>query len=216
MANHVITNISITGLTEDTLQHFKSICEHLKGTHIGNYLFDLDDDVSYHSERLGVQYLYDAIVGTEYDSQWMYDNVGSKWCNLEDLEIYEDSLEIRTVSAWSYPREFVEYLLTVIEEKQTEYKVFVTYDDEMPNFFGCEVYIDGVSADGDEWSEDEIDDLLKEQSTEYATAKQNYDEAYENDAEDVDELYDALYEIKSDVLYETMDEASRKVFNEYQ
>jgi len=217
MANHVTTNISITGLTEDTLQYFKSLCGHLKGTHIGNYLFDLEDDVSYHSEKLAVQYLYDEInEDTPYDSQWMYDNVGAKWCNLEDIEIYNDELTIQTVSAWSYPREFVEYLLTVIEEKQTEYKAFVTYDDEMPNFFGCEVYVDGACADGEEWVEDEIDDLLSEQSTDYATALYNYNEAYENDADDVDELYDALYDIKSDILYDTMHEAQNKVFCEYQ
>lgn len=211
MANHVYTNIEVRGINEDTKAFIYGWFDHIKGTFVGDAFHGTTTEgEDKGNECLGVQYLYEERTD-DYDRQWMFDNVGSKWCNLEDVEIYDDTFTIRTMSAWSYPQEFVEYVVDTLQTQQEGLTVLVNYDDEMPNFYGCEVYVNGLCEDGFQDEEDEIEIGLCHYSEKYKELLEKYKESGEED----DELYDEMYDLRSDILYEMMDDRYQEVFRDY-
>ena len=64
---------------------------------------------------------------------WYMNNVGAKWCHLED----HDSCSLSGYSAWSPPTEMFEHLSVAIS-KECGHSVFtrMTYEDEFRNFVG--------------------------------------------------------------------------------
>ena len=66
---------------------------------------------------------------------WGCDNVGAKWCHIED---YDDYDTISGHSAWSHPHALVVNLLRTLAEANPEERISCnfTYEDEFRNFFG--------------------------------------------------------------------------------
>jgi len=130
-------------------------------------------------------------VSDTYD--WNCQNVGPKWCYFEDRE--EDCFQ--TTSAWSYPDQGLLWLMEQLGEVDPNVLAYVTYEDEMPNFFGCYFYNKDGLYDGCEWDDEDIEEMMKESVPELAEL---------NEEEDSDQYWDLwsdnIWELVADKQYE--------------
>jgi hypothetical protein len=197
MANHVNTFIDIRGLTD-------------KGETLLKQMFsEYFDDPMTNSDAGQV------FEEREETREWYLNNLYSKWCTLEDVEIYDGCANILTCSAWSYPEGFVVHILERLCEVQEEtITTFVTYEDEMPNFIGCEVYVDAICEDGVQFEDEEIEEMYIQHSSDYSEIYNEIKRLEEDDG-DTDELYDKLYDIKFELSGEIFAEEYEKVFSDY-
>ena len=83
---------------------------------------------------------------------WWYDNVGSKWLEVESAvtEDFESEVQLYMTSAWSVPTQFLEKLSKILTEINKEVVIYGTYEDESLEPMGAFVY-------GDDY--DDIEDL---------------------------------------------------------
>lgn len=123
----------------------------------------------------------------DIDRDWFINNVGAKWCHLEDIG---DSY-ISTTSAWSVPYEFVENLCKALSVKFPGTFAVVSYDDECYNFIGASL----VNEDG----VDEVEELDADEVWEQYTADTGFDVPEDGIWGD-DEKVDAFYDWTSDWL----------------
>ena len=168
MANHVYFTITIDGVDESEWEHlFKEEeitykdYQDQEQTRID--LVELHDQPFY--EGVG-----EKIIGEngwlENGYDWYCENVGAKWCNIEDWS----SGYIYGYSAWSQPTMLAENIVKFLSEKyDREFEAKMTFEDEFRNFVGIE-YFDSWKLD-DEWAVgvdeniidgQEINDLVEE------------------------------------------------------
>ena len=156
MANHVYFNVTLTG-NEEAHKGWSSAMEL---TSVERELYDGTKYVS--NELLDIDKLKFMPEGT-YDKDgwledsWNYyvDNVGAKWCNVEEVEADYFS----GYSAWSPPIQFVQYLHEYLyDHHDKKHSIKMTYEDEFRNFIGVAHYSDGVNT----WEEIESADLTEE------------------------------------------------------
>ena len=187
MANHVNTYIRFTGLTPETVSKLKERFEPIEfGTSIGAFFTNV-----------------------EYTHDFFFEHIGSKWCTLEDYDIGDDYADINVTSAWSYPNKLVESLNQFVAETQEEFKTTTTYEDEMPNFFGAEIYLDGDLQDCVEYDDEEIDDLLCETDEKFAELYQRYSE------DDDEEAEEEMYDLKNELIWEMISEKQCELLDGY-
>ena len=168
MANHVYFTITIDGVNESEWEHlFKEEeitykdYQDQEQTRID--LVELHDQPFY--EGVG-----EKIIGEngwlENGYDWYCENVGAKWCNIEDWS----SGYIYGYSAWSQPTMLAENIVRFLSEKyDREFNAKMTFEDEFRNFIGIE-YFDSWKLE-DEWAVgvdeniidgQEINDLVEE------------------------------------------------------
>jgi hypothetical protein len=157
MANHVYFNVTVDGNNE-CLKGFSSAMEMTsverknwtgEGTMIVRELLDID------KLKFMPEGTYDKDGYLEDSWNYYVNNVGAKWCNVEDVEEYHFS----GYSAWSAPLEFVQYLHEYLyDHHDKNHSIKMTYEDEFRNFIGVAHYKDG-SYDIDEL---ESGDLMEE------------------------------------------------------
>jgi len=137
--------------------------------------------------------LWGVIPEVSDSQEWMYENVGSKWCYFEDRG--EDSMHL--VSAWYYPEEGIAWLLKQLGEVDPDVLAHVTYEDEMPNFFGCWFFDKDGIVDGHEWNDEEIQEIMKENIPELAELNEEETERYWGLWSDNvwDVVYEAQYKV---------------------
>lgn len=124
------------------------------------------------------------------DYQWFIDNVGSKWCYLEDI----DGSTLSTTSAWSVPFDFIENLCKVLSEKFPGTFAVVQYEDECYNFIGSALVNDtGV---------DEVEELESDEVWEKFTEMTGH-EVPEDGIWDDDEKTEAYYDWVNDWISES-------------
>tara|TARA_R110000868_G_scaffold1546_4_gene12347 strand:+ start:1631 stop:2251 length:621 start_codon:yes stop_codon:yes gene_type:complete len=80
---------------------------------------------------------------------WTTENIGPKWCYLEEF----NGESFNGTSAWSAPEDGLVKLLEILEQFDPDIITSITYEDECPNFAGCNVYegsdnIDSTYSDG--------------------------------------------------------------------
>ena len=68
----------------------------------------------------------------EPDYNWYHDHVGPKWCYFEDYDLDH----IHCKSAWGWPLEGYGWLVNELRKQDPHLLARVTYEDEMPNFYG--------------------------------------------------------------------------------
>ena len=157
MANHVYFNVTVDGNNE-CLKGFSSAMEmtsverkhwNSEETYITRELLDID------KLKFMPEGTYDKDGYLEDSWNYYVNNVGAKWCNVEDVE--EDYFS--GYSAWSAPLEFVQYLHEYLyDHHDKNHSIKMTYEDEFRNFIGVAHYKDG-SYDIDEL---ESGDLMEE------------------------------------------------------
>ena len=125
--------------------------------------------------------------------QWYCDNVGAKWCYIEDA----DDGSMTGYSAWSAPIPMLEYLAVAISEDcGHSVCVRMTYEDEFRNFVG--VAVANTALDDDMWGIDDLD--VEEVDGEDINIR--FSEMYEDidiEAEDFD--WYGEYEIDGESIY---------------
>jgi hypothetical protein len=128
----------------------------------------------------------DCTDDTMYD--WYMNNVGAKWCHLED----HDFSTLSGYSAWSPPTEMFEHLSVAISNK-CGHSVFtrMTYEDEFRNFVGvatCETeMLDGewiAALDYEEIEGEDINIRFKEEYPDIDIDAEDFDWHGEYETED--------------------------------
>ena len=149
MANHVYFTITIDGMGESEWEHlFKeeeiTYKDYQDEEQTRMDLVELHDQPFY--EGVG-----EKVIGEngwlENGYDWYCDNVGAKWCNIEDWS----SDYIYGYSAWSQPTYLAENIVKYLSKKYNrEFSAKMTFEDEFRNFIGIE-HFDSFKLD-DEWA----------------------------------------------------------------
>lgn len=138
MANHVYFNISIEGLDEEqwaTL--FKS--EIVKRKNWDDEEYEIEELAEVHEQPFmsAVERTYDEDGWITDSYSWYCDNIGAKWCHIEE---WEHGM-ITGYSAWSTPYQMVINLMEFASNKyRTELSAKMTYEDEFRNFIGVDYF----------------------------------------------------------------------------
>jgi hypothetical protein len=143
MANHVNTWVKFERLNDAGKAKLQELYSRVR----------TNDDRPWFGDMWGL----DPTVSDTY--AWNCDNVGPKWCYFEDRE--EDCFQ--TTSAWSYPEQGISWLIEQLAEVDPNVLAYVTYEDEMPNFFGCWFFDANGIYDGYEWDSEEIEQLMRQE-----------------------------------------------------
>lgn len=202
MANYVNTSIEIRGLNAENVTWLNEKFKFYLDDYQDNMVHKLFDNVEVNEDG--------SVNHTEY-----YNLVGSKWCDIEDVDIDQTFTYLRFTSAWSKPEALVGWIVKNLTEKQKEVKVFVAWEDEMPNFFGAEMYIDGECVKGIEYSDDDEDVLLDEYLCDYSSNFAEVYEKWERSYEKDNEFEEKLGEIRSEIIWPFVFEKQQEFFNEY-
>jgi len=160
MANHVYFNVTVDGNSE-CLKGFTSAMEltsverkhwNSEETYVTRELLDID------KLKFMPEGTYDKDGYLEDSWNYYVNNVGAKWCNVEDVE--EDYFSGH--SAWSAPLQFVQYLHEYLyDHHDKNHSIKMTYEDEFRNFIGVAHYKDG-SYDIDELESGDLMEELRE------------------------------------------------------
>ena len=157
MANHVYFNVTVDGNNE-CMKGFSSAMEMTsverknwtgEGTTIVRELLDID------KLKFMPEGTYDKDGYLEDSWNYYVNNVGAKWCNVEEVE--EDSFS--GYSAWSAPTQFVVYLHEYLyDHHDKNHSIKMTYEDEFRNFIGVAHFQDGNY----DWEEIDSAELMEE------------------------------------------------------
>ena len=142
MANHVNTHVRFEKINEAGLAKLQELYSRIRSKN--NY--------EWFSDLWGI----DKSLSDQYD--WNVDHVGTKWCHFEDRG--EDYFNV--ISAWTYPEQGLIWLIEQIAAVDPDVLAYVTYEDEVPNFFGCWFINKEGLYDGYEWDEEEVHQAIKE------------------------------------------------------
>ena len=200
MANHVYFTIHIEGIDDE--QFNKSVVseKRTRKDYEGNP-FEVTELVEIENqpfmERVEKRFDKEGWLENSYD--WYCEEVGAKWCNIEECE----DRYIAGYSAWRQPHELVINLMEFYANKyNTEVSASMTYEDEFRNFMGKQYYgtveDDGWTAWEGDYTETDADELME-----------LFRELYPSiDTEADDFEYHGEYEVKGEKIYpsEVLDE----------
>ena len=139
MANHVYFNISVEGLTEEQWD-----CLFKSEEHERPHWKEGEPPIKYHELIDLHEQPFMSNIAREYDEdgwikesyQWYCDNIGAKWCNIEE---WENHGYMHGYSAWSTPYQMVINMLEFASNKfNVELSAKMTYEDEFRNFIGVD------------------------------------------------------------------------------
>ena len=132
-----------------------------------------------------------------YTRTWQHDNVGPKWTHIEDLD--EDECTVSMNSAWSQPEDGARWLVAQIAEVDPNVVAFFTYQEEQPDFCGCDVFFGEEVFDAFEIDHEEIKELLESRVDGLSDMK---DEDGDYTDEGWDTFGDHVSEVLDDKIYE--------------
>ena len=148
MENHVYFTIDVEGLTEE---QWNEGIKRVKGTrndYDGNSYEYEDWDYIENQPFMGdVSKTFDDEGDLENSYDWYCNNVGAKWCNIEEME----DCYISGYSAWRQPLELVVNLIEWYANKfDIEVSASMTYEDEFRNFLGKQYF--GTGHNNLQWT----------------------------------------------------------------
>ena len=127
MANHMSTTLTIQNLDQESYDKLKDIFN--------------DGTNEYYTD---VEYIIKQMYGdVEHNSlDWWYDNIGSKWLQVESSvnEEFESEVQLYLTSAWNVPVEFLEKLRDILVSINDKVVLLGTYEDESLEPIGAFVY----------------------------------------------------------------------------
>lgn len=181
MANMMTTYLKIVNLNDETR---KKVLD----------LFSTPENSSYVNiiENLNKVYGENFTEADGVTREWMDDNVGAKSLEIEtsyDNQPDSDYLEFILTSAWNVPTNYIEKLVSVLNELDEEVAAYGTYEDESYSPIGAFVY----AYDYDDMEDyDEVDVDKMNDDDDYR--EEMYDELYEHR----DSLWESYLEVKQD------------------
>lgn len=151
MANHVYFNISVEGLNEEQWSSLFKTEERTNKDYEGkDYTFTDLVEIEHQPfmENVDKEFDDDNFLRDAYS--WYCDNVGAKWCHIEE---WENHGYISGYSAWSTPYEMVNNLMEYASNKyEIELSAKMTYEDEFRNFIGVDYFETYKDDDGKYYS----------------------------------------------------------------
>lgn len=185
MANHVNSYLQFREINDAGKAVLKNLCDRFdqfkserKECHLAHAFVDSLDDI---------------------DMTFMHEKVGAKWAYVQDWD--EDGFSM--YSAWRQPEEFVQYVVESVAEADPKSVAIFTYEDEMPNFIGADVYYGGDMFDADEIDDEQIRGNL---CRKYSELNELWDDV-EEEWQDEGELY-------FDYIWEYIDEWQQSVIDD--
>jgi hypothetical protein len=209
MANHVHFTIHVEGIEDE---QFNSQVKWEKRTikDWNNNDMEIDQIVELEEQPfmdVGEK-LYTEQGWMENSYDWYCDNVGAKWCHIEEMQ---DGY-IAGYSAWRQPHEMVLNILEHFANKfNTEVSGSMTYEDEFRNFMGKQYY--GTVHDDEVWSAWEGDYCETDADELMASFKELYP-SIDTESEDFD--YHGEYKVDGETIYpnEVLDEIADKFWED--
>jgi len=214
MANHVHFTIQVQGIEDEQfnsqVKWEKRTIKDWNGNDMEvNQIVELEEqpfmDVG---EKL---YTEQGWMENSYD--WYCDNVGAKWCHIDEMQ---DGY-ITGYSAWRQPHEMVLNILEHFANKyNTEVSGSMTYEDEFRNFMGKQYYgtVCGTVYDEEEvWSAWE-GDYCETDADELMVAFNELYPSIDTESEDFD--YYGEYKVDGETIYpnEVLDEIADKFWED--
>ncbi len=194
MANNVHWSLSFRSINDEAKARFVEMQSRIRNEGLHSWFADMWVDGKDGSPT------YDETEKYE----WTTNNIGPKWCYVEDMEDDYMSGE----SAWSAPEQGIETIISELSELDPEMITIFTYEDEMPNFFGIGIYEGADLVDG---FEDEYDDLIQRAISSHPDeldGNWNAEEECWMNEEAEEFFYDVQYEIMGDAQMSLADETA--------
>tara|TARA_E500000178_G_C16986543_1_gene738544 strand:- start:1130 stop:1720 length:591 start_codon:yes stop_codon:yes gene_type:complete len=177
MANHVYFNVTVDG-NEECLKGFTSAMEltsverkhwNSEETYVVRELLDIDK----------LKFMPEGTYDKEGDLEdgWNYyvNNVGAKWCNVEEVE--EDYFS--GYSAWCAPLQFIQYLHEYLyDHHDKNHSIKMTYEDEFRNFIGVAHY-ENANYDIEELDSGDLMELMRDHFGDVVDDENFWDSEYE-------------------------------------
>ena len=143
-------------------------------------------------------WLYHKLYGEkEYDRGVYTEEMGAKWCYVDDLETLPNEFTMTTVSAWYYCEGAIQRLQEILHEVDEEVCIAFTYEDESLDPIGG-----GACYKGELMV---YEDSVEHPNYEDYEEEEDYDSALE-------EMYDNIYEIceglKNEAMVDVYDEVN--------
>lgn len=189
MANHVSSHLQFVNISEEG----RKIVED-----IGNVLRTRNGD-NEHSPSLGFAFTENI---DDLTRTFMCDYVGAKWAYLDDWENDYMSFE----SAWSPVEEFVEYVVGEVAKVDESVIAKYTYEDEMPNFIGVQIYTKDGLHDAEEMDSGEILENLFDSNPDLK-------EEYSEDDGFTDKGHDILWEVQWGFINDWQEKTAREMMD---
>jgi hypothetical protein len=191
MANHVsgyivLENVSEAGQKVWNEFVIDTVAKHMENyeTHLGHFLFE---------EKEGEF--------VDWDFNKMCDEIGAKWAYATDY----DEGGLAFYSAWSPVEGFCELIASKIGEVCKDFRLVMTYEDEMPNFVGVSIF-DHTGLDEDFMLEHE--ELLQMLLAEDSELNEMYDH---DECEWKEGMEDEAWEILSEIQHDFVNDWQSKV-----
>jgi len=190
MANHVNTYVNFNRISEAGQKRFAELCSRLDGwDKEGTYSFNMHDIFGLEESEDGP--------GTY---SWNIDNIGAKWCYMEDCGDHGFSTE----SAWSVPFDGIQYIFEEIYKVDPELVASITYEDEMPNFVGWSTWNNGGWDEGREWQWEEMQEHMLQQHEDLRAEWNEEDEEWTDEGQSL--AWDYTREFIDEVVWGTLQE----------
>lgn len=122
MANEVVTIITIQSTIPQTFSKIGEIIPESNKT----------DEIYYK--------LYEKDPTLEIDWDVYTEEVGSKWCYLEECSIFNEEAELIFVSAWNFPEGLFKQIYQHLSQIDPDTLMYCTYKDEAYNFVGAAAF----------------------------------------------------------------------------
>ena len=179
MANHVSWNISFYEINDAAKAKWMELCGRMEKEN--------------HEHWMGDLWVYeDGPVNADDVRQysWTTEHIGPKWCYIQEFD--EDGCY--GYSAWGWPEQGLNWILEQLSALDPNLITAVTFDDEMPNFYGTYTYDGTELYDG---FEDDYDELMERIFVEYPHLKEKWDSEEEEwkDDESEEEFRDVMYDV---------------------
>lgn len=191
MANHVHFAVEFHQMNDAAKEKLKELYSRIRTDNSYHWFSDIFVD--------GEELTYEQ--SEKYE--WTLNNIGPKWCYLEDYD--EDGFSGE--AAWSAPEDGLVKLLEILEEYDPNIISSITYEDEMPNFIGAYVYSGSECYDGFEDEFEELRDRVIAESETLTEASWNEEEDDWADEEAEDTFRDEMWEVISGAQYQIITES---------
>jgi hypothetical protein len=189
MANHVHYNVTFYQINDAAKAKLKELFSRVRTDN--NYLWFADvfveGDLTYEETE---QY------------SWTTENIGPKWCYIEDYDVDDSQPYFNGESAWSPPTEGVIKLLEILEELDPKMIATLTYEDEMPNFVGGDVFNGSDLYEGIELDWNEIVERVIAESEILTEESWDADEGDWIDDEARETFYDEMWDVINDTVWD--------------
>jgi hypothetical protein len=194
MANHVYFNINFLEFNEQAKTKFVEMTKRIREDGNDMWFGDLfaTDDVTYAIAETGA---------------WTCDNVGPKWCYIEEYSASdEDGWTIRGYSAWSPPIEGLQKILKDLGDPSMISSI--AYEDEGPNFIGAYVFQGDEEIESLEYDHSDIVSGVIASCEDLSPDSWDSDECEwkDQDAEDIfqDNMYEYINEVQETFIEDTI------------